>query len=46
MHTNTPCIQMESKAKSLKKLKEPTFILATLSANKILTKRAIYRPDK
>ena len=37
---------MENKAKSFKKLKEPTFILATLSTNKIMTKRAIYRPDK
>ena len=37
---------MENKTKSLKKLKEPTFILATLSTNKILTERAIYRPDK
>ena len=37
---------MENKAKRLKKLKEPTFILVTVSANKILTKRANYRPDK
>ena len=37
---------MENKPKRFKKLKEPTFILVTVSANKILTKRANYRPDE
>lgn len=37
---------MENKVKSLKNPKEPTFILTTLSANKILTKREICSPDK